>query len=148
MKSILDPIIRAELIKRVNALTPQHQALWGKMNVNQMMQHCILCEDMVSGKVKVKRVFIGKIIGKMMLKKAIGNDKPFGKNAPSSPLVLSKAEGADIEHDRREWTSRIAGYEHYNEPVFVHPFFGSMNKEQLGLFAYKHNDHHLRQFGV
>jgi hypothetical protein len=30
---------------------------------------------------------------------------------------------------------------------FVHPFFGRMTQEETGVLAYKHSDHHLRQFG-
>jgi hypothetical protein len=30
----------------------------------------------------------------------------------------------------------------------AHPFFGNMSKTDWGRFAYKHFDHHLRQFGA
>ena len=40
----------------------------------------------------------------------------------------------------------IEEYEHYSNPDFIHDFFGKMTKEQIGLLAYKHTDHHLRQF--
>jgi len=43
---------------------------------------------------------------------------------------------------------RIEQYADYNNPKFIHPFFGPMTKEQIGFFAYKHSDHHLRQFGA
>jgi len=42
----------------------------------------------------------------------------------------------------------INEYSAYSFPdySFVHPFFGKMTKEQIGYHAYKHIDHHLRQF--
>jgi hypothetical protein len=31
---------------------------------------------------------------------------------------------------------------------YPHPFFGPLNPQQWAILAYKHVDHHLRQFGV
>jgi hypothetical protein len=45
------------------------------------------------------------------------------------------------------WDEWILGKNYSNED-FIHDFFGKMTKEQIGVFAYKHTDHHLRQFGV
>jgi hypothetical protein len=42
----------------------------------------------------------------------------------------------------------VEAYANYSNPGFVHDFFGKMTDEQIGIFAYKHADHHLRQFGV
>ncbi len=147
MKSVFDPNVREELINRVNALDLQSSAHWGKMDVFQMMKHCTLHEDMVLGKLKIKRVFIGYLLGPPLLKKILKNDKPFGKNAPTSPLLKTTKESGDINQQKKEWIDRIEQYGNYGDG-FIHPFFGPMTREQVGLFAYKHADHHLRQFGV
>ncbi|HLW39010.1 MAG TPA: hypothetical protein VKX31_01370 [Brumimicrobium sp.] len=42
----------------------------------------------------------------------------------------------------------IKEYESYQNPNFVHDFFGEMTNEEIGILIYKHCDHHLRQFGV
>jgi len=39
-------------------------------------------------------------------------------------------------------------YDHYSNDGFIHPFFGKLTKEQAGYMAYKHIDHHLRQFNA
>lgn len=148
MKSVLDAATRAELASRIQSLNPRHAAQWGKMNVYEMITHCNRCEDMLHGKLKIKRVLIGRLIGGMLLKKVLKDDAPFGKNSPTSPVLKTIGESGDIEAAKKEWLQRIEDYEHYNTPRFVHPFFGPMTKEQLGLFAYKHADHHLRQFGA
>ncbi len=54
----------------------------------------------------------------------------------------------DFENDKNKWISNLDKYATYNTSEFVHPFFRKMTKEQVGLLAYKHADHHLRQFGV
>lgn len=113
-----------------------------------MVKHCTLCEDMMLGHVKIKRVFIGKIIGRMILNKVLKDEKPFGKNSPTSPLLETVGDTGDIEQQKLEWLKRIDEYARFDNYDFVHPFFGSMTKEQIGHFAYKHADHHLRQFGA
>ena len=87
MKSVFDASVREELIKRIYALNPQNNAEWGKMNAFQMLMHCTLCEDMYLGKLKIKRVLIGRLFGPMVLKKVLKDDTPFGKNAPTSSLL-------------------------------------------------------------
>lgn len=66
MKSIFNIETENEIIERIKTLTPGNKALWGKTNVYQMVKHCTLCEDMYLGKLKIKRVFIGKLIGRMV----------------------------------------------------------------------------------
>lgn len=148
MKSVFDNNVRQELVNRINSLTPQHQAQWGKMNAFQMAKHCTSCEDMFHGKIKIKRVFIGRLIGPMLLKKALKADAPFGRNAPTAPILKTTSDSGDIEQQKKDWISRIEQYASYQDINYVHPFFGPMTKEQIGVFAYKHADHHLRQFGV
>lgn len=148
MKSVLEPATREELIKRINSISPQNNAQWGKMNAFQMLRHCTMCEDMFLGKIKIKRVLPGRLFGKMVLKKVLKDEKPFEKNSPTSRVLKTVGETGDLEQQRKEWINRIEEYASYNDINFVHPFFGPMTKEQVGLFAYKHADHHLRQFGA
>ncbi|MGC4100156.1 DUF1569 domain-containing protein [Ferruginibacter sp.] len=148
MKTVLDTATRAELISRISSLTDEHKAQWGKMNVYQMSIHCILCDDMFWGNLAVKRVFIGRLIGRMLLRNALKENADFGKGAPTSPLLLTTSKSGDIEEQKKIWISKVGEYAHYDNHHFVHPFFGPMTLEQIGIFAYKHTDHHLRQFGA
>lgn len=147
MKSLFDTSVREELAQRINSLTPESKAQWGKMNVFQMLRHCVLCDEMFFGKLNIKRVFIGRLLGKMILKKILKDDKPFGRNAPTAP-ILKITDNGDIEQEKKAWIKSLEGYANYTNNSFVHPFFGPMTIEQVGYFAYKHVDHHLRQFGA
>ena len=56
----------------------------------------------------------------------------------------------NLELLKDEWISLIEKYpetspSHYQD--FVHPFFRKMSFQQVGIWAAKHIDHHLRQFG-
>lgn len=148
MKSVFETATREELKSRIVSLGEQNKASWGKMNVYQMVRHCTLCEDMFLGKLKIKRVFIGRLIGRMVLNKSLKDDKPFGKGSPTSALLKTTGESGNIEQQKKEWISRLEQYNGYADVNFVHPFFGPMTKEEIGFFAYKHADHHLRQFGA
>ncbi len=147
MKSVFDTSTKEELIQRINALTPQHNAQWGKMTVFQMMRHCTLGEKMLQGELQIKRTFIGRLLGRMILKQVMKDDAPFRKNSPTSPLLQTPAESGDMAQLKKDWISRIGQYGQHTQGI-MHPFFGPMTGEQIGQFAYKHADHHLRQFGV
>lgn len=148
MKSIFDTGISDEIENRINSVNEYSAAHWGKMNAFQMLKHCTLCEDMIHGKITIKRVFMGKLIGKMVLKKVLKDDGPFGKNSPTSPVLTTVDHSGDLNQQKKEWIERIRQYDTFSNFNFVHPFFGAMSKEQIGVFVYKHADHHLRQFGA
>ena len=148
MKTIFDPITRNELITRIQNIDELSQAQWGKMNLYQMLMHCIIWEKWIQGKGNpaYKQGFIGKVFGKMALKRMVGDDKPFDKGVPTSTQFKIKETTGAIEPKKNEWIQLIKSYENYSNPTFIHDFFGKMTKEQIGLMAYKHTDHHLRQF--
>jgi hypothetical protein len=148
MKSIFDATIQKEITDRINSLSSSNQALWGKMDLLQMVRHCILCDDMYLGNIKIKRAFIGRLIGKPLLRKILKDDAPFHKNSPTSPVLKTEKEDGNLESKKEEWLSSINKYNNFNNPNFVHPFFGPMTKDQIGYLSYKHIDHHLRQFGA
>jgi hypothetical protein len=148
MKSIFDKSTRDELIARINALTEGSSAKWGKMNIYQMLEHCMLWEEMILRNKKYKRAFVGLLLGKMLLKNELKGDSPMRQNNPTISALIVKETHGDVKLKKEKWISLINEYETYAYPdySFVHPFFGKMTKEQIGYHAYKHTDHHLRQF--
>jgi hypothetical protein len=93
-----------------------------------------------------RSLFLGKIFGKMALKRMVLSDKPFDQGVPTSGQFKIKETSGDIAEKKKEWIQLIESYEHYSNPVFIHDFFGKMTPEEIGFMAYKHTDHHLRQF--
>jgi hypothetical protein len=151
MKTIFDKAMRSELINRVHSLDENSEALWGKMDVRQMLRHCTIWNDWVLGRdkfgddFKYRQEFLGLIFGKMALKGMVKDDRPIKKNMPAGQFVI-KDKGGDVDLHKKIWIEQIAAYEHYSNPAFVHDFFGRMTVDQIGIFAFKHMDHHLRQF--
>lgn len=149
MKTIFDRAVRNELIIRINLINENSKASWGKMTVYQMTKHCTKWDEWVLGKDNpaYRQELLGKIFGKMALKSNTKDDRPIQKNMPAGRFAVKKGTG-DVEDQKRLWVSLIEEYENYSNPAFIHDFFGKMTPEQIGIFAYKHADHHLRQFGA
>jgi hypothetical protein len=146
MKTILDKITRDELITRINTLNENSTALWGKMNVYQMIKHGILWEEMISGKIICKQAFIGRVFGKMALRGLLKDESPLRHSTPTSPELRVTETGGDIAAEKEEWIALVEQNANASNLDFIHPFFGKMTTEEVGYLAYKHIDHHLRQF--
>lgn len=146
MKTIFDKQTRDNLINRVDSLNDNSTIQWGKMNVYQMLKHCILCEEMYLGKTLYKRTFLGFLLGRIALNQLMKYDKPKKRNSPTKQEFIITEETGDFLEDKTKWISLINEYEDYSNRNFVHWFFGKMTSEQVGISVYKHIDHHLRQF--
>lgn len=148
MKTLFDEETRKELIARIQNIPEDAQARWGKMNLYQMLMHCTTWEQWVhgTGTTVYKQGFLGKVFGKMALRRMFGDDKPFDKGVPTSTQFKIKETSGDISQKKKDWIRLIESYATYSNPGFIHDFFGKMSREQVGLLAYKHTDHHLRQF--
>lgn len=150
MKSIFDKPARDGIIERIASINADCSPQWGKMNVFQMVGHNTYWNGWILGKdsYTYKQAFVGKVFGKIALRKMIKDEKPFDQNIPTSSQFKAKEESGDLEAEKLKWISLTQDYENYHNPAFIHDFFGKMTKEQVGILVYKHSDHHLRQFGV
>ena len=146
MKTVFDKTTRDELADRINLLTENKAAQWGKMNAYQMLKHCTRWEEWVQTSEQHKQSFVGMLFGRMALKGVLKDDRPLPLSTPTLPLLIVTEQSGDMESEKKKWIALIEQYANYSNPSFVHTFFGKMTKEQVGYLAYKHTDHHLRQF--
>ncbi|HEY9261238.1 DinB family protein [Chitinophaga sp.] len=146
MKTIFDPATREELIARINTLNEQSTAQWGKMNIYEMLKHCITYEQMMLGKLRYKRAFIGLLFGKMALKDFVGDDRAIKRNVPTLPQLKVKGANGNVAAETSKWIALLEEYAADDDRKIVHAFFGPLTWEQAGQLVYKHTDHHLRQF--
>ena len=149
MKSLLDQSAKAEVFGRINKLTPETQRLWGKMNVAQMLVHCAIATEYACGDHPAKQVFIGKIFG-TPFKAGFYNEKPFGKNLPTSPkfVVVDDREFEKEKNRLMQTIDRFTSGGPAGVTKYPHQWYGPLTPEQWGMGMYKHLDHHLKQFGV
>ena len=66
---------------------------------------------------------------------------------PAGMFAVKQREG-HVATQKKIWIDLIADYADFSNSRFVHDFFGKMTREEIGILAYKHTDHHLRQFGA
>ncbi len=148
--SIFAPDTFSEITERINKLSPSSQAKWGKMNVAQMLGHCANAINTSVSDDKGKVTFMGRIFGKMARKMVLADDKPFKQNLPTAKEFIVTDE-RNFERERRKLLSILELLKDKGPNGVadkVHPFFGTMAKEDWAFLIYKHLDHHLRQFGV
>ena len=148
MRSIHNETDRAEIKRRVQALSSSSTRRWGNMDVVSMLQHLRLSARMTLGELTVpsanKRVF--QIFP---LKHLIIYVVPFPKGAPTAP-ELKPVATASFEEERAELLELLEriGTGPTEGVGPAHPLFGPMTWREWGVTTHKHADHHLRQFGV
>ena len=141
-----------DIQQRIDTLTSAAQPLWGKMTVNEMVCHL---SDPFRDFLKIRNTkpvvpFFLRPLMKMMLL----NEKPFSKNAPTVKPYLQSPKGkgtkkTNFETDKAELKNLLSKFVSvtHNSDLGTHAALGQLNKEEAGLFMWKHLDHHLRQFG-
>ena len=136
------------MIGRIHTLNEKCVPGWGRMNIYQMVKHCTIWEEWVQGvgRYKYRQEFIGWLFGKAALKSIVKDEAPLRRNTPTMAAFKVKQQHGDVEAEKKKWISLIEGYAHYSNPTFIHGFFGKMTVAEIGILAYKHTDHHLRQF--
>jgi hypothetical protein len=148
VRTIFDDEERASLLRRLDALQPEHPALWGRMDAPQMVCHLICAFQAGLGELDV-----GAPEGP--LSRPPTNwlaifvlPWPRGK-AVSPPEYLGKVPAhwqADVS-TLRTLVERSAG-RGANASWPPNRVFGRISGQAWGAVHHKHLDHHLRQFGV
>jgi hypothetical protein len=149
MRTILDATDRDTLCRRVASLTSASTPRWGRMNVRAMVAHLSQWTRMALGELPVAPR--NKVAFQVFpLKHLILYVFPFPKGVPTARELLSRQEEGPIEADQAALQALLqrlgTGPGEGMGPV--HPLFGALTRKEWGALAYKHSDHHLRQFGV
>jgi hypothetical protein len=146
VKNLFDSAAKQDIINRINKLTPDSKALWGKMNVGQMLAHCQMPIGVADGTHKLKRTLFGKLVGPMV-KSMLYNDKPFKRSLPTDKSFLM-TDPKDFEKEKQKLLAMVSNFSETSIVNETHTFFGKLTKEQWSKGTWKHLDHHLQQFGV
>src|SRR5512141_625162 len=88
MKTLWNEDSRRELTSRLERLSPQSKAIWGKMNVSQMLAHLNNSLLMTKGELNVKSRHLP--IRYPPLKQFIIYWLPFPRSTPTAPELISR----------------------------------------------------------
>jgi len=153
VKTVTDPDVRASLIARLSALTPDSARRWGRLTAHEMLCHLGDAFEMVllirprpnTVRTRHRPIFKG-----IWLWSAVRFPHGVKTNPSHDPKVDGTRPGV-FEADRERLIARLeaigtATDQDALEPL--HGLFGTMTLRDWQRWAYKHVDHHLRQFGL
>jgi len=150
MKNLFNSADTQQTIQRIEKLSNQTQAQWGKMNVAQMLAHCCVPYEMVFTDKHPKPGAIGRFMLKLMVKKAVVGPKPYPKNSRTAPAFI-----ISDERDFAKEKQRLVDYLNQTQQLGAAHFdgkenlsFGELSSQEWNVLFSKHLDHHLTQFGV
>ena len=147
MNSIFDKTGNETIIARINTLTPESQAKWGKMSVDQMLKHTNEAIIVAFGENDLKVNFLFRLLGRMMKNKVFNSD--FKKNSPTAKEFIF-TDQYDFEHSKNVLITNFSRFAdgHRSIQLMNHPFWGKMTYEDWNKLMWNHMDHHLKQFGA
>lgn len=150
MKNIFRTEDCREFENRINHLTSESKAIWGKMSVGQMLAHCNVTYEMVYEDIHPKPNIFMKFILKVLVKKKVVNETPYPRNNQTAPQFIIK-DNRDFAIEKERLISYLNKTQTLGEKEFEGKeshFFGKLSALEWNNMFAKHLDHHLNQFGV
>ena len=150
MKTLRNEECRAELIGRLDGLTPDAKATWGRMTVEKMLSHLVQSGELPFVSSVPDR---SSLMSRAVVKPLVLYVLPIPKEVKTSAEMDQQLKGRKplgFDSDKATLIQSIdrVGMLAKDNPCLPHPFFGKMSATQWGRIGYKHIDQHLRQFGV
>lgn len=152
MKTVSDPTVLRALVDRLRGVEPDSRRRWGTLTPHEMLCHLGDAAGMVLRTRPRPKALVGRT---RSIVKWLGlwSPMPWPHGWPTPPMLDPKAGGTRPEVFARDLARAVAGLEGIAAAApgaleTAHGFFGTMSVEDWQRWAYKHTDHHLRQFGL
>jgi len=148
LRTVADPEALRRLEARLLALRPDSRRLWGSLSPDEMLCHLADAAARVLGRAG------GEAKPERTLRKwvALRSPLPWPRGAATPPEIDPRAGGSrpsGFERDRSRALGalRAVAAASGQELPRAHALFGAMSAADWHRWAYRHTDHHLRQFG-
>lgn len=144
--------LRNEYTKVLSQLDADAPRRWGKMNVQQMIEHMSDYVRIASGKTPMTVVTPEDKI--LRMQGFLMSEKPFPENTPNAlmpeePVPVRHATKDDaVSELQQEIVDFFKAYEDEEGKTTPNPFFGMLSYDHQVQLLHKHGTHHLRQFGL
>jgi hypothetical protein len=147
MKTLWNPRDRESLFDRLERLGPEARPLWGKFTAPKMLAHVNDALRMSAGELPTafkKTPFRFPVVKHFLVYAA-----PWPKGVPTAPELLERGDRAIWEAEKAAFPKAVASLvsRDANAPSPLHPAFGPLSHRAWGRLAWRHVDHHFRQFG-
>lgn len=150
IRNLFDAAAVKEIKHRAALLRPDSDRQWGRMTAAQAMAHCSKGLEWAVGDSIPPRMYLGRIIGKIVKPMVLRNNEPMRRNSPTATDLIVQDE-RDLDAERKRLSTlidRFAAAGPKGCTSHPHSFFGRLTPDEWAILTYKHLDHHLRQFGV
>lgn len=144
--------LKNEYCKLLSNLDADAPRKWGKMNVQQMIEHMSYSFRIANGRLPMEILTPAENIDRMQA--FLANEKPMRENTPNPllpdepPAAVHATKDEAIAELKSEIDFFFEVFEKEADKTLKNAFFGVLNFEQQVQLLYKHSTHHLRQFGV
>jgi hypothetical protein len=145
--------LRHEYAGKLESLKPDAERRWGKMNVQQMIEHMAEYIAMASGKIATEKIvtLAEHLEG---YRRFLSTEKEFKENTPNvlMPEIPAPVKHASMDQSIAEIKGEIdhlfKAFEDDCDKKVLNPIFGELDYDMTVQLLYKHAWHHLRQFGI
>lgn len=149
MATIFEPAAFAELTRRIGTVERDAPRQWGRMSVEGMVCHLNDAFLMVLGErpSEKKPSWVERTALRFL---ALHTPMPWPKGAQTPAEVDQEKGGSqpgEFDQDKLNLQSTLERFANEAQArSMFHPIFGQLSTPELGRWAYRHVDHHLRQF--
>ena len=151
MKSMADPAVAGELLRRVRLVRLDTPRRWGRMTAHQMICH-LRDTFLMDTDAKPVRMLGGPVRQGVMRLGALYVPVRWPRGIPTLAEVDQAAHGTPPADFASDLAGLVDVMERARMPEFFagrrHPALGPLTEMQWMRWAWLHTDHHLRQFGV
>lgn len=136
---------RTSILDRLTRLSPNATPAWGSFNAPRMVTHLTDALRMATGDLPVKP--LKGPLGIWPLNSLVMFYLPWPKSAPTAPELIARG-ATDWTAGLDELRTAMASFSarDVNGAWPAHPLFGDIGGQGWGRLAYRHMDHHLKQF--
>ena len=92
MKNLYEPPAAQEIKQRLDQLQPDSPRQWGTMTPAQAVAHCATPLEWAVGDGIPERIFLGRIIGRIIKPLALKDDKPMRRNSPTAKSLIIQGD--------------------------------------------------------
>lgn len=153
MNADKEHFLKKSFVALLQQIPSDTKPVWGKMSLQQMIEHFTDAVRTASGKLITKKIWT-KEEDLPKMRAFLISDKPFRENTPNPlmPEVPAPVRHASIAAA----ISELQGELDYFFSVFsankqlytTNPFFGDLDYDLNVQLLHKHAVHHLKQFGL
>ena len=153
MNAEKEHFLKKSFVSLLHQIPSDRPPVWGKMSLQQMIEHFTDAVRTASGKLIPKKVFT-KEEDLPKMQAFLKSDKPFRENTPNPlmPEVPAPVRNQSIATAMSELQEEIDYFFDVfgaNKQLYTtNPFFGNLDYEMNLQLLYKHAVHHLKQFGM